>query len=122
MNWPKHHARCRLRQSRSGVRAGGVSAMNSVGSLSPNAWRRCVRSPDANSGWNKKTQAAGLDADAGNRDALQETVCSHGGLAAAMAAGFRDDRLAQVEQLQRVGHMVGGQLHGPSLTAPATPH
>lgn len=75
-------------------------AANNAGSRHSSAPRRCVRSPDVSGGWNKKTQAAGIGARAGSGDAMEVAVRDHGGAAAAMAAGIREDRLAQIEQVE----------------------
>lgn len=117
MKWrTTRHGRCGPSRRRAGAPANGWPESGNGGSRAPKAAKRSVRSPDANSGWNKKTQATGIGSLAGNGGAIEKTVSGDGGLAAAMAARFGQDVLTQVEKLQGAGREAASELHHAKLT------
>lgn len=110
------HGRCSPRRWRAGDRASAGPESGNARSRAPKAARRSVRSPDASSGWSKKTQAAGIGATAGNGDAMEESMCRHGGLTAAVTTGFSKDGLTQIKKLQGAERVAASELHGSKLT------
>jgi hypothetical protein len=102
-----------------GPKAGRTATMHG-GGCRPNRPGRSGRSLCSSGGSSKKTQSPGDEVVAGFRQATQIAVSHHGFGAAAVAAAGGADGDAEIEQLQRIGGEVSGELHAGSLSGRAT--